>query len=145
MELSNHAIPTNDDVRRLIESSSRSTDRRALAAVILVLWQGFSVSRLDKLCWANWDAEGRTLIIPSRSGRHLVIPLTVLVNRILASIPRTGKTLIFAPPTPLSPMLSVLLTQILARADLSSFTPADFVRWSELQLPTTRLSTATAQ
>lgn len=137
-------IPTDADVRRLLDISSSSSDRRAIAAVILILSQGLSLTRLNRLSWANWDLAGRTLIIPSRGGRHAVISLTPLMTRVLASIPRGGKALIFAPLSPSSPTLAILFTQVLARASLTAFTAADFVSWSTLQSPATRLSTATA-
>ena len=144
MNVHQQGLPTDADVRRLLDISSRSNDRRAIAAVILILSQGLSLGRLDKVTWANWDVAGRTLILTSRGGRFVVIPLTDLITRVLAAIPRTRKTLVFAPPTTSSPTLGVLFTQLLARAGLSSYTAADFVRWSELQSPATRLSTATA-
>jgi hypothetical protein len=137
------SLPSDDDIRRLINEAIRSPDPRSLPAVGLLISQGLSIRRLDRLRWANWDRIGRTIIIARGASPEKTICLTNLLQLRLAAIPRKNSPFIFAPLDLYSPSLAVLFVQLCNRIRLGKYIVADFLAWSEAQTPAVRISTVT--
>jgi hypothetical protein len=137
------SLPSDDEVRRLINEAIRSPDPRSLPAVGLLISQGLSIRRLDRLRWANWDPVGRTIIIARGAAPEKVISLTDFLQLRLNAIPRRDSPFIFAPLDLYSPSLAVLFVQLWNRVGLGKYIVADFLAWSEAQTPAVRISTVT--
>ena len=132
---------TDLQVRSLLFHAGRSQDPRAFPAVGLLLSNAIPLGRVGRLRWANWDAEGKSLIVARGQRPQVVILLTQLLNRRIGMIPRTGSPLIFSPLAPTSPSLEVLIRQLLIRASMSESTVESFLGWSAAQSAAVRLST----
>jgi hypothetical protein len=115
-----------------------------MVTVVLLLWLGLSIGRQHRLCWSHWNRANRTLSISDGESGRRIVPLTSLMIRLLSRIPRSKNLFIFARQSPTSSTAAVLFSQLLAETNLSRFTAADFISWSDRQSPATRLSTASA-
>lgn len=144
MEHNKRLLLTDDAVRRLLHYAGGSRDPRAILIVVLLLWLRLSIGHQYRLTWSHWDQANKTLSISNGKIERSAVHLTPLAARLLGRVHRTRNLFIFARPSPSSPTITFLFAQLLAQANLSDYTAADFITWSDRQTPATRLSTASA-
>jgi integrase len=144
MESTLGPIPIDNDVRRLLSGARSTPDPRAIAAVTMMLSSGLSLNVVRQLRWNCLDIKSQTLRTRSCKIGTEVVTITKLLVRQLLAIPRSGQTgRIFAKHSPESPSIDLLLRRTLISSGLSMYGWIDFVRWSRVQTPATRLSVAT--
>lgn len=132
---------TDMQVKNLLFHAGRSQDPRTFPSLGLLLSNTMSLGRISRLRWANWDAEGNSLIVARGQRPQAVIIVTQLLNRRIGMIPRTGSPFIFSPLAPTSPSLEVLIRQLLIRASMGASTVESFLGWSAAQSAAVRFST----
>ncbi|MFB3813092.1 MAG: hypothetical protein ACE14L_03195 [Terriglobales bacterium] len=136
-------VPTDETIKRVLEKSRAMRDKRATAAVSLVLHLSLAPCRLERLRWTDLNPETATIAFRGRDGSQ-VRPITPLIVQQLLELKRTSRTpLIFGKPDREAPSLSALVTAVLAQAGAPHWRPSDLVRWSRLQTAQVRRALAT--
>jgi hypothetical protein len=137
-----HIPLTDDAVRRLTFTAKHSTDPRAVPAVGFLLGLSLAPSDIERLRWMNLDVLDASIVMTKGKRPLRIVSLTPYLLRAICAIPRTSP-LTFSPPDAFAPSLRVMLVQLIHRSGLGERPVVEFLRWSQAQTPSKRLSTIT--
>ena len=135
-------LPSDSDIRWLLEIARRSSDPRASAAITLMLAFSLSLSQLRRTHWNDLNFRNLRAIVRTKELHE--IKLTEFCVRLFLSIRQfSTNPYPFGRLNPGSPSLNTLVRTVLHNAGLQRFSHGDLTEWSRQQNPLIRQSIAT--